>query len=103
VELHGVQILAGDKVVLWWCSANRDERHFDEPDRLILDRAPNKHLGFGWGSHFCLGSHLARLEGEVLLQELAARGVDLEVTAPPERLRSNFFRGIKRLPVRVRA
>ena len=103
VELHGVQIPEGDKVVLWWCSANRDERWFDEPDRLILDRAPNKHLGFGWGSHFCLGSHLARLEGEVLLEELAARNVDLEVTAPAERLRSNFFRGIKRLPVKVRA
>jgi cytochrome P450 len=101
VELHGKTIAAGDKVVLWWCSANRDERVFDDPERLILDRSPNKHMGFGWGPHFCLGSHLARLEGEVLLDEIVKRGIQFEVTGPPERLRSNFFRGTKRLPVTV--
>jgi cytochrome P450 len=102
VELHGQTVREGEKVVLWWCSANRDERVFADPDRLILDRSPNKHMGFGWGGHFCLGSHLARLEAEVLLSELVARGVTLEVTAAPARLRSNFFRGIKALPVAVR-
>ena len=103
VELHGQTVKEGEKVVLWFTSANRDERVFDEPDRLILDRSPNPHLGFGWGPHFCIGSHLARLEGEILLEELVNRGIEIEVNGPPERLRSNFFRGIKRLPVAVRA
>ncbi|HUR73015.1 MAG TPA: cytochrome P450, partial [Sporichthya sp.] len=58
VELHDRKISEGQKVVLWFNSANRDERVFDDPDRLILDRSPNKHVGFGWGPHFCLGSHL---------------------------------------------
>jgi len=101
VELHGRDIRAGQKVVLWFNSANRDERVFADPDRLILDRSPNKHLAFGWGPHFCLGSHLAKLEGEVLLEELISRDLSLSVTGPVERLRSNFFRGIKRLPVKV--
>jgi cytochrome P450 len=103
VELHGRTIARGDKVVLWFASANRDERVFEEPDRLMLDRAPNPHMGFGYGPHFCLGSHLARIEGEILLDELVRRGIEIELTGPPERLRSNFFRGIKRLPVVVRA
>ncbi|MBA3743890.1 MAG: cytochrome P450 [Sporichthya sp.] len=102
VELHGKAIQAGQKVVLWFTSANRDERVFDSPDQLILDRSPNKHLGFGWGPHFCLGSHLAKLEGEILLDEVIRRNITLAVTGPPERLRSNFFRGIKKLPVAVK-
>jgi cytochrome P450 len=102
VDFHGKHIRAGQKVVLWFNSANRDERVFDNPDQLILDRSPNKHLGFGWGPHFCLGSHLAKLEGEILLEELIKRDIALDVTGPPERLRSNFFRGIKKLPVAVR-
>jgi cholest-4-en-3-one 26-monooxygenase len=101
VELHGKQVRQGDKVVLWFASANRDERVFDSPDRLILDRSPNKHLGFGWGPHFCLGSHLAKLEAEILLEELIRRDITLSVDGPVERLRSNFFRGIKKLPVKV--
>jgi cytochrome P450 len=102
VELHGKRIAEGDKVVLWFTSANRDERVFADPDRLILDRTPNKHLGFGRGPHFCIGSHLARLEGEILLEEMIRRDLTIEVTGEPERLRSNFFRGIKKLPVAVR-
>jgi cytochrome P450 len=101
VEWHGKQIRAGQKVVLWFNSANRDERVFADPDRLILDRSPNKHLAFGWGPHFCLGTHLAKLEGEILLEELIKRDLSLAVTGPVERLRSNFFRGIKKLPVKV--
>lgn len=101
VELHDRKIAAGQKVVLWFTSANRDERIFDDPDRLILDRTPNKHLGFGWGPHFCLGSHLAKLEGEILIEELISRDINLQVTGAPERLRSNFFRGIKKLPVKA--
>lgn len=103
LQMHGRTVHQGEKVVLWFCSANRDERVFDEPDRLILDRRPNPHLGFGYGPHFCLGSHLARLEGEILLEEIVSRGLDIEPRGEPERLRSNFFRGIKRLPVAVRA
>ena len=99
VELHGRQVREGDKVVLWFTSANRDERVFHDPDVLRLDRTPNKHLGFGWGPHFCIGSHLARLEGEILLEELIRRDIEIEVTAAPQRLRSNFFRGFKRLDV----
>jgi cytochrome P450 len=102
VELHGRQVRAGDKVVLWFASANRDERVFDAPDDLRLDRTPNKHLGFGWGPHFCIGSHLARLEGEILMEELVRRDLRIDVVGEPERLRSNFFRGVKRLPVAVR-
>ena len=102
VELHDKAIKAGQKVVLWFTSANRDERVFANPDQMILDRSPNKHLGFGWGPHFCLGSHLAKLEGEILLEELIKRDIVLDVTGPPERLRSNFFRGIKKLPVAAR-
>jgi cytochrome P450 len=101
VEIHGKAIKTGDKVVLWWTSANRDERVFPDPDTLILGRSPNKHLGFGWGAHFCLGSHLAKLEAEILLEELIKRDITLEVNGPVERLRSNFFRGIKKLPVKV--
>jgi cytochrome P450 len=103
VELHGRTIRAGDKVVLWFASANRDERVFDDPDALRLDRTPNQHLGFGRGPHFCIGSHLARLEGEILLEELVRRDLTIDVLGAPERLRSNFFRGIKRLPVAVHA
>jgi cytochrome P450 len=101
VEIHGKSIREGDKLVLWFASANRDERVFDDPDRLILDRSPNKHLGFGWGPHFCLGSHLAKLEAEILLEELIRRDLTLSVAGPVQRLRSNFFRGIKKLPVKV--
>jgi len=99
-ELHGERVEAGQKVVLWWPAANRDPRVFPDPERFDGARSPNRHVGFGWGPHFCLGSHLARLELEVLLRRMVARGVRVEVTGPPERLRSNFFRGIKRLPVR---
>jgi cytochrome P450 len=102
-ERHGCEVQAGDKVVLWFAAANRDPRVFEDPDRFDARRFPNKHVAFGWGSHFCLGSHLARLETEILLGRIAARGIRIDVTGPPDRLRSNFFRGIKRLPVRFSA
>jgi cytochrome P450 len=103
VERHGRTIRAGEKVVLWFAAANRDPRVFDDPEGFDGRRTPNKHLAFGWGSHFCLGSHLARMETEVLLRRIAARGIRIEVTGEPDRLRSNFVRGIKRLPVRFHA
>ena len=102
-ELSGVEIGAGDKVVTWLVSGNRDESVFDDPDRFDVTRAPNPHMTFGPGGiHHCLGAHLARMEVRITFEDLLSRGVELELTGPPERLRSNFFNGIKRLPVSVR-
>lgn len=102
VELGGSQIREGDKVITWLASGNRDETVFPEPGRFDIARTPNPHMTFGPGGiHHCLGKHLARLEIRVFFEELLARPVELELTGPPERLRSNVFNGIKRLPVRV--
>ncbi len=99
-ELGGIEIGAGDKVVLWYPSANRDEAVFERPDVFDVGRTPNPHLGFGIGEHFCLGSHLAKLEMRILFEELLRRIPDVELAAPPRRLRSNFIHGIKELQVR---
>jgi cytochrome P450 len=101
-ELHGQAIEAGDKVTTWFVSGNRDEDVFDQPDRFDIGRSPNPHMTFGPGGvHHCLGAHLAKLEIRITFEELLSRGVGIELAAPPERLRSNFFNGIKRMPVRV--
>jgi cytochrome P450 len=99
--LGGHQIRAGRKVVIWNASVNRDEEVFAIPDQLDLARTPNHHLGFGFGEHFCLGAHLARLELRVFLEELMARNLDLELTGAIARSASNFAAGIKRMPIRV--
>jgi cytochrome P450 len=100
--LAGVDIAAGDKVTTWFVSGNRDETVFEQPDRFDVSRSPNKHMTFGPGGiHHCLGAHLAKMEIRITFEELLGRGVEIELTGPPERLRSNFFNGIKRLPVRV--
>ena len=102
VELRDQQIKAGDKVVTWYISANRDEEMFDDPYRFDVTRTPNDHVTFGpGGPHFCLGAHLARLETKILFQELLPRLDSIEVAGPVERIRSNFVNGIKRMPVRV--
>lgn len=101
LEMHGRTVRAGDKVVMWFASANRDPRAFEQPERFLVDRHPNEHLGFGWGDHACLGSHLARLEANLFFTRLLQRDLHLEVVGDPSRLRSNFFRGIKKLPVRL--
>ena len=89
----------GDKVVLWYSSANRDPAVFDDPFAFDLGRAPNDHLGFGGpGPHFCLGAHLARREITVMYQELFRRVPDIRAVGEPVRLRSNFINGIKHLP-----
>jgi len=101
VELAGEQLAAGDKVLLFYNSANRDEAVFDEPFRFDVRRSPNPHVGFGAaGPHFCLGAHLAKREITVMFRELFARLPDIEATAEPDRLRSNFINGIKHLPCR---
>jgi cytochrome P450/nitrite reductase/ring-hydroxylating ferredoxin subunit len=102
VEAHGETIRAGDKVVVWYASGNFDERRFPDPYRFDVARSPNRHLTFGLGGpHFCLGAHLARLEVRIWLEEMIPRLDRLEPAGTPDRLRSNFFNGIKRLPVRV--
>jgi methyl-branched lipid omega-hydroxylase len=103
-ELSGQKIRAGEKVVLWYNSANRDEAVFDQPDRFDVTRTPNEHVGFGGpGPHHCLGANLARREMRVMFREIATRIPDLEITGPPEPLRSNFIHGIKRMRCEWRA
>src|SRR5437879_407611 len=102
IELHGQQIKEGDKVSIWYASANRDEAHFDDPFQFDISRTPNDHIAFGGGGpHFCLGASLARMEISVLFEELAARAPKVEGIDKPDRLRSNFIAGIKHLPVRL--
>jgi len=104
VVLHGRRISAGDKVTIWYAAANYDDRQFPDPYRLDVGRVPNKHVTFGLGGpHFCLGAHLAKLEVRVWLEELVPYLPRLELTGEPVRLRSNFFNGVKRLPVRIAA
>jgi len=101
VGLGGHDIAAGDKVVFWEASANRDALVFTEPFRFDVRRQPNPHLGFGHGVHHCLGASLARLELRVVLTELLARVDTLELTGPVEWTRSNKHTGIRKLPVRL--
>jgi cytochrome P450 len=98
-ELGGQRIRAGDKVVVSFASANRDEAVFGEPDRFDIRRQPNPHLVFGHGPHFCLGSHLARTQMRALFEEVLARTSALAFAGEPSYLRSNFQRGVKRLPI----
>jgi cytochrome P450 len=101
-ELGGAAIRAGDKVVLWYVSGNRDEAEFADPDVFDIGRAPNRHLSFGRGGpHLCLGVHLARLEVRVVLGALARRVERFELAGQPRRIRSNFTNGLRELPVRV--
>jgi cytochrome P450 len=99
VEIRGQHIPAGDWVLIHYLSANRDEDVFDRPDEFDITRADAGHAAFGGGGvHFCLGAQLARLELRVMLEELYPNVPGLTVTGPPDRLRSSFFHGIKRLP-----
>jgi cholest-4-en-3-one 26-monooxygenase len=100
VEVGGQQLKDGDKVVIWYISANRDEAVFDDPYTFDITRQPNPHVAFGGGGpHFCLGANLARLEIRIMFEELLKRVPDMEVAGEVSRLRSNFINGIKHLPV----
>ncbi|MFJ4799535.1 cytochrome P450 [Streptomyces murinus] len=99
--LAGRRILAGDKVVVFHASANRDERAFADPGRLDLARSPNPHVSFGDGPHVCLGAHFARLQLRLLYAEVARALPGLRPAGPAERLVSNFINGLKSLPVQV--
>jgi len=100
--IRGTRIGAGEKVVVWFAAANRDSGHYSNPHQLDVARNPTDHLTFGRGGpHFCLGAHLAKLELRIFLEEFADRVSSFELGRDPERIRSNFVNGLKRLPVRV--
>ncbi len=99
-HLFGTPVPAGAKVVLWFASANHDERKFPDPERLVIDRAPNPHLGFGQGAHFCVGAHLARLEVRLFLNAMFDSVSRFELEGEPERLPSNWFTGWTSMKVR---
>jgi cholest-4-en-3-one 26-monooxygenase len=101
-ELSGQRIAEGDKVVVFYASANRDDGVFDAPEEFDIGRDPNPHIGFGGGGpHFCLGRHLAALELRVLFEALAKKLPGIKPDGEPSRLRSNFVNGIKHLPVKL--
>jgi cholest-4-en-3-one 26-monooxygenase len=100
-ELGGQRITEGDKVVVFYTSANRDDQAFSRPREFDVARDPNPHVGFGGGGpHFCLGRHLAAMELRILLQALTERMPGMRLAGEPSRLRSNFINGIKHMPVR---
>ncbi len=100
-ELSGTRIRAGDKVAMYYTSANRDEDVFEHPQRFDIHRQRNPHLSFGTGIHFCLGAHLARLEGRLLFAELLGTFGDIQLDGTPVRIRSNLNNSLKHLPVRL--
>lgn len=99
--LRGVEIKAGDKVAMYYTSANRDEDVFEHPHRFDIHRDPNPHLSFGIAQHFCLGVHLARLEGRVFFEELLSTFPSIELIGEPKHTRSNLNNALKSLPVRL--
>jgi hypothetical protein len=101
-ELGGRTIRQGDKVVIWFTSADHDHDAFPDPYRFDIRRTPNEHVAFGLRSpHLCLGAHLARMEIRLLLEEMLPRITDWQVAGPVERLRSNFIGGMKHLPMAI--
>lgn len=100
-ELSGTRIAAGDKVAMYYTSANRDDAVFADPQAFDITRSPNPHLSFGIGEHFCLGVHLARLEGRVFFEELLRTFGHIEQTGDAVRVRSNLNNALKRLPLRL--
>ncbi len=101
--VRGQAIAAGEKVALMYSSANRDEDVFEDPDTFDIGRAPNPHLAFGIGEHFCLGVHLARLEARIFFEEMLDKWASIELAGTPERQRSNLNNALKSLPVRITA
>jgi cholest-4-en-3-one 26-monooxygenase len=100
-EIGGTPIGKGDKVVIYYASANRDEDVFEDPYTFDITRDPNPHISFGGGGpHYCLGSHLAKREVAIMFEQLATRVPDIQPDGDPVRLRSNFINGILELPVR---
>ena len=101
VDLAGTTIPDGEKLLLFYGAANRDPRHWADPDVYDLGRDPSGHVGFGFGLHQCVGQHVARLEGECLLQALAERVSHLEATAEATAVPNNSLRGFSSVPLRL--
>jgi cytochrome P450 len=99
-ELAGSAIRAGEKVVVSYLGANRDPVVFDRPNELLIGRKPNNHRVFGHGPHVCVGAHFARVQVALLFREVLTRTSDIQLAGEPAYLRSNFQRGVKRLPIR---
>ena len=102
VELHGVKLKKGEDLLLFYASANRDDAVFDRPFEFDVTRQPNRHLGFGTGEHFCLGSHVARLSARALFLELATRIESVEPAGDASQIESSFVVGYKALPIRYK-
>ncbi len=102
-ELAGKRIRKGDKLLLYYPSANRDEEVFESPDVFDIDRRNNHHLAFGIGEHFCIGTHLARLETRIMFEAILERVHDIELAGPVSYLRSNLIDGIKHIPLKFTA
>ncbi len=100
--LRGQRLNPNDKLTMWYPSANRDEEVFAHPDTFNIRRQPNDHLAFGIGEHFCLGANLARLELNEVVRGIVARLHDVELSAPPRRLRSTVINGVKEMRIRFR-
>jgi cytochrome P450 len=104
VEFSGKPIRKGDKIVVWYLSGNRDGDAIDRPNDFIVDRArPREHLSFGFGIHRCLGNRRAELQLRILWEEILNRGFEIEVLGEPVYAYSNFLRGIRTLPVRIKS
>jgi hypothetical protein len=104
VEVGGQTIRKGDRVIMWYASGNRDERKFENPDRLVIDRKEARnHIAFGYGIHRCMGNRLAELQLRILWEELLKRFDNIEVVGEPERVQSNFVRGYSTLMVKLTA
>ena len=102
VQMHGKVIRAGDKVVTWFASGNRDPEIFENANNFDVARNPNEHMTFGRGGpHMCLGNALARIELRIMFEDLVSRIDSMEITGPIDFLRSNFVHGVKRMPVKV--
>ena len=103
VELGGKTIRAGDKVVMWYISGNRDSDAIPDADQFIIDRSnPRHHLSFGYGIHRCVGNRLGEMQLAVLWEEILKRFKRIEVVDDPVFLRSNFIHGIRDLPVQIK-
>jgi cytochrome P450 len=101
-ELGGKKIKKGDKIVMWYVSANRDETVIPRANEFLIDRENSKqHLSFGWGVHFCMGSRLAEMQLRVLWEEIMERFRFVEVVGEPVRVKSMFVKGFQKLPVRL--
>lgn len=100
-KIHDIEIAEGDKVVMWYPAANRDDRVFDDPETFNATRQPNDHIAFGIGRHRCLGARLGQLQLNIMFTELLKRFPNMELAGPIRRMRTNFINGIKTMPVRV--